>query len=707
MAVALIVWNRSEVILLGKFCADIRQVAYYSVAFSMADQLLLGATIFGSAAGATIFAQYGRDKSRLPDLVATAFRYLALTSIPLHFISVALAVPALLFIYGNKYAGAAMVVTVAPLLCLPKAFLGPVKNLLESMEKQRYVIAATAIASVIDIGVASYLILLGYGAVGACIGSGAAQAMAIGIMWSIGIHRHKVKLPWMQLAKIVFISVLAALTAHFIAVRLTPLWAVLCGGGAALIVLFGLIYLMRVLEGEDHDRLKILSGMLPKPIIHPAGKFLTLLTRAQHIRSTSDDAVFLQDREYGSQVCAKSLPLVLFIAYYFPPDNEIGAARPYRFYKYLKRLGYECHVITAAQGSDTADVQYVADSLKANVHSGFAWQEERVIRKFFYGRGFKLNWTASAIQAGRSFLKQRKSENIIILSTSPPVSTHFAGMCLAALSGRKWIADFRDPISFVSGHHGLFQRLIAANLARLVLKRADLALANTDAMHQYWREHYSRIASKSHILWNGFDPEDVISTYPLPERQRKVLSHVGELYGGRDIRPLLNAFVRLFDSGRLAKKSILLRQIGIAEQNELPDPEFLRAAQSEGWLELRDPVLAKEARSIALDSDGLLLVQPQSAIQVPAKLYEYIRMGRPILAYVLPDSPCERILRQAGVPFESIYPNHAPDEIERRILRFLVMLDGQPVNYSSWFAETFNATHQVGVLDALIRSQSG
>ena len=38
MMVALIVWDRSEVILLKYLCADIRQVAYYSVAFSMAER---------------------------------------------------------------------------------------------------------------------------------------------------------------------------------------------------------------------------------------------------------------------------------------------------------------------------------------------------------------------------------------------------------------------------------------------------------------------------------------------------------------------------------------------------------------------------------------------------------------------------------------------------------------------------------------------
>ena len=91
MVVALIVWNRSEVVLLKHLCSDIRQIAFYSLAFSMAEQLLLSASVFGAATTVTIFAQYGRDKSRLAAITASTVRYLALTSIPLHFISAALA----------------------------------------------------------------------------------------------------------------------------------------------------------------------------------------------------------------------------------------------------------------------------------------------------------------------------------------------------------------------------------------------------------------------------------------------------------------------------------------------------------------------------------------------------------------------------------------------------------------------------------------
>jgi O-antigen/teichoic acid export membrane protein len=280
MILSLIVWQRSEFFLLKHLCADIRQVAYYSVAFSMAERLLITSAIFGSATGATIFAQYGRDKSRLPSIVASSLRYLVLTSIPLHFISAALAGPALLLLYGGQYKDAVMVATLAPLLCMPKAFIGPVQSLLQCAERQSYVIVATVLAGIVDIGVAWYLIPA-HGAVGACIGSGAAQIMAVGTMWAIGIHLYKVKLPWLQIAKVVFCSVLASLTAHYIAVEFSPLWAILWGGSASLIVLFGLFYLMRVLEPEDHDRFKTLTCMLPKPIGEPVDSVLTWMIRPE------------------------------------------------------------------------------------------------------------------------------------------------------------------------------------------------------------------------------------------------------------------------------------------------------------------------------------------------------------------------------------------------------------------------------------------
>ena len=242
---------------------------------------MIGASTFNSAVSATIFAQYGRDKSKLASLAASAFRYLALTSIPLHMIATALAVPVLLLLFGHKYEGAAAVSMLAPLLCLSKAFLGPAQSLLECSERQRYVIAATVMAGVVDIGVA-WSLIPAQGAVGACIGNGAAQATAVVMMWLTAAHFFKIKLPWGQTAKIALISALAATTAHIIvirmaAARMAPLWAILCGGGASLVVLFGLFYLLRVLEAEDHDRFKQMVQLLPTQMRGPASALLSLL----------------------------------------------------------------------------------------------------------------------------------------------------------------------------------------------------------------------------------------------------------------------------------------------------------------------------------------------------------------------------------------------------------------------------------------------
>ncbi len=704
IAVAMIVWGRSEVLLLEHLNADKNQVSYYSVAFTMAEQLLLVATIFGAAAGATIFAQFGRDKSKLPELAANTFRYIAMMSIPVHFIAASLAFPALMVVYGHKFVGAAVVVTLAPLLCMFKAFLLPAQNLLESMERQRFVIAATVIAGIIDIGVAAYLIPM-HGAVGACIGNGAAQLAAVGIMWAVAIYLYDVKLPRRLVAKLVFSSALASWTAHLFAARMAPLPAILCGGSASLIVLFALFSLLRVLEPEDLIRITQLVGMLPNSFAVPARTLLALLVRPQFVETAPGDASVFQGSEDAPGTRAKDTPVVLLLAYYFPPDNEIGAARPYRFYKYLKKLGYEVHVLTAApQKSENPDVIFVQDSLRSENHAGVAWQTERIVRRYLYSRGIKMQWAAKAYQAGRSFLKSRKGERAVILSTSPPVATHIAAMWLAARMGQKWIADFRDPIYFKDGHPGRVQSWIAASLSRLVLTQSDLALANTDSMRQLWHQRFPGLDGKIHVLWNGFDSEDVISTYRLPQRQRKIMSHTGELYGGRDIRPILYGVSRLLESGKLSRESILVRQIGEVAPSEQLAPEFLEAALSEGWLEIKEPVVSCKARSFALDSDGLLLIQPHTAIQVPGKLFEYLRLGRPILAYIVPNSPVERILCQSGVPFVCIYPDHDPDEFDRRILRFLDLLDGQLAAYSPWFAETFDASRQVKILDGLIRS---
>ena len=285
MLVSLIVWDRSELFLLKRLSGDIRQIAFYSVAFSLAERLLLFPSVFAAASGASILAQYGRDRSRLPAMTAASVRYLGLTSLPLHIIAVALAGPALVALYGDKYLGAILVATVAPILCLPKAFLGPIQSLFEGTDEQNYFLIATIIGSFVDIGVAWYLIPT-YGAVGACIGSGAAQTVAVGILWTIGIRKYDIRLPWRFFARVTVISALAAFAARLFAARLPAVGGLVIGGLVSIVVFFGLAFLFKMLEPEDCSRFKVISASFPQALARPLDSFFDALSRRAKPDST-------------------------------------------------------------------------------------------------------------------------------------------------------------------------------------------------------------------------------------------------------------------------------------------------------------------------------------------------------------------------------------------------------------------------------------
>jgi O-antigen/teichoic acid export membrane protein len=277
--VSLIVWDRSEFVLLKHLCKDIRQLAFYSVAFNLADRLLLGATVFGTAIAATMFAQYGRDKSQLPRLTSSAFRYLALISIPLHAIATALIAPLMLLLYGRQYSDAALVVTIAPLLCLPKAFMTPIQSLFQSFERQSLVILVTLVAGVADLSTA-WLLISRHGAIGACIGSGVGQFSAIALLWGIAINWFGLRLPWSFLAKVAASSGAAFAAAYFIAANLPPLFGVSLGAaGACAVFLLGL-YLLRALQNEDLSRFWMTACKLPAVVSRPLYRLMQILVRS-------------------------------------------------------------------------------------------------------------------------------------------------------------------------------------------------------------------------------------------------------------------------------------------------------------------------------------------------------------------------------------------------------------------------------------------
>ncbi len=278
MLLTLVVWDRSEVLLLKHFSSDIRQIAFYSVAFSLAERLLVFPTVFASATGASMFAQYGRDRTRLPALTAASTRYLGLTSIPLHIIATSLAGAALLTMYGQKYAGAIAVAMAAPLLCSAKAFLTPVQTMFETLERQSYFIAATLGASVIDVAVAIALIPR-YGALGAAIGSGVAQMICVAVLWLLAIRKYDVRLPWQFFGKVAAISTVASVVGYLSVIRTPPVVGLILGAVLSTVTFLILAGVTRVFEEEDLVRFKVLAESCPAGLAAPVNLTYSWLSR--------------------------------------------------------------------------------------------------------------------------------------------------------------------------------------------------------------------------------------------------------------------------------------------------------------------------------------------------------------------------------------------------------------------------------------------
>ena len=405
-------------------------------------------------------------------------------------------------------------------------------------------------------------------------------------------------------------------------------------------------------------------------------------------------------------------PHIILIAYYFPPAQEIGGFRPFRFYKYLKRMGYVCHVITATSPpvESPADVVYVPDNLRpiwegaAKQRLSFKARVELPIRKLMFPGHIGIMWSIDVVARCRQILRDHPQDRFVLFTTYPPLGVLLAGLIVRLTRRIPWIADFRDPISGLGvGLLPRYARFWNHLLERLIFRTASAVVANAEGAATVWRSRYPGAQRKLHVICNGFDPEDTPGARELPPRNQKLILHAGALYHGRNPNIILESLARLRKEGKPDATSVSILLLGGADSKAGLDRALYDEAERDGWLELRPAVPRTESQRMMEEADGLLLVQPQSDVQIPGKLFEYICIGRPILALVPQRSAVEQILEKAGVPYVCVYADDKPEIVDRKILAFLG-LPSAPTPYNDWFQNNFNAEYQTEQLAAIIRA---
>ena len=411
---------------------------------------------------------------------------------------------------------------------------------------------------------------------------------------------------------------------------------------------------------------------------------------------------------------ADGRPHLVILAYYYPPQNEIGAARPGRFARGLRRLGASVTVVTPAEGAAGQDGVALlhAPTPRAIAQGGAVVASDAVLRMRVRGLHVaervlmpyddRLGWFPGAYDAAQNALR----DDSVVLSTHPPVVTHLVALALKQKHGRPWIADFRDPLFGNPFRTSQRASMLDPLLERIVVENADVVIANTEMAGRQLRARYPEQAHKIDVIWNGFDPADGIEPSPAPVTTRFALTHVGTMYGNRTLLPIVLSAARLIDQGRLQPEAFVLRQVGRADSPCLDlEAPVMQALVALGCLEVinRNVPLA-DAHAAMREANGLLLLdmtETNRGVQVPGKTYEYIRTGRPVLALTVPGSSTQEVLARSGIDHACV-DLHAPVEVfDAAVLAFL-QAPGRVSRPSEAFMQTFSAAAQTEHLMRLI-----
>ncbi len=353
---------------------------------------------------------------------------------------------------------------------------------------------------------------------------------------------------------------------------------------------------------------------------------------------------------------------VLLIAYHYPPiKHSSGIQRTLKFSAYLRENGWEPMVLTISSRA----YEQVSDDQMAEIPEGILVERAFGLdtsRHLSIGGRYPgwlaqpdrwVSWLPGAVWRGMRMIRRQRP--LVIMSTYPIATAHLIGMVLQRLSGLPWIADFRDSMTEPGYPRDPSTWRIHRRLEGAIVRRCVRAIFTTEGTRQMYADRYpEKAVSNWSVIENGFDEEnfrDAESGFqpkPLGQPGQLTLIHSGILYPQeRDPKPFFVALRALKDSGEISAErlQVVLRATG---SDELYRPMLSELGLTD-IVKLAATVSYREALREMLQADGLLLFQASICNhQIPAKLYEYFRAGRPIFALTDPIGNTAVTLRAAA-----------------------------------------------------------
>lgn len=368
---------------------------------------------------------------------------------------------------------------------------------------------------------------------------------------------------------------------------------------------------------------------------------------------------------------------LLMIAYHFPPtQGSSGVHRTVEFARHLPAHGWEPLIVSVHPRAYPSIGQDWYGSLpKATViQRSFALDSARhlsIKKRYLDVTAVPDRWVSWWLPGVVDCLQLiKKFKPHALWSTFPVATAHLIALTVQHLRKLPWVADFRDPMVQPTHPASGLNRNVYKWLERRIIEHSAAGVfVTSSAMEHYAGRYPGKPDNYWQLIENGYSEKFFDDTGDLPDTasdrgvDRPVkMVHSGLLYSrGRNPASFLEALSAI-SRKQVWRFHVVLRGSG----REMDLKSMVSDLDLNDIVELAPPVPYRDAIKEMVRSDILVLFQgPEFNRQIPAKVYEYIRAGRPVLA--LTDRKGETaasLNRWDGIFYADI---DAPDAIEKAL----------------------------------------